>query len=270
MISAQSTDTTISALSLLENAANRKANGFLKVTANGVTWFIYLSDGKIFHANFSVEPIDRIEIYMRQVLKARNQHPEGQMFEKLRQRISGAKLDDFYPSYDYQALYSLVRKNQLPAADAATIIREITKETIRSFLLLSEFTYSFVDDNRQFPILWSTNFLSLSKECQDEISDWKALGARIYSPYQRPFVKKKNEDNGKYDYLQKFLVGVDFNNLALQLNRPAIRVAQSLDPLIAAGVVGLRPPKSQYAKLPKSSEMESDRDLSFEMITATQ
>jgi two-component system, chemotaxis family, response regulator PixG len=270
MISAQSTNTTLSALSLLESVANRKANGFLKVTANGVTWFIYLSDGKIFHANFSVEPIDRIELYMRQVLKAHNQHPEGQMFEKLRQRIAGAKLDDFYPSYDYQALYSLVRKNQLPAADAANIIREITKETIRSFLLLSEFTYSFVDDNRQFPILWSTNFLSLSKECQDEISDWKALGTRIYSPYQRPFVKKNNEDNGKYDYLQKFLVGVDFNNLALQLNRPAIRVAQSLDPLIVAGVVGLRPPKSQYAKLPKSFEIQGDQDLSFEIITATQ
>jgi two-component system, chemotaxis family, response regulator PixG len=270
MISAQSKNTTLSALSLLENAANRKANGFLKVTANGVSWFIYLSDGKIFHANFSVEPIDRIEIYMRQVLKARNQHPEGQMFEKLRQRIANAKLDDFYPSYDYQALYSLVRKKQLPAADAANMIREITKETMRSFLLLSEFTYSFVDDNRQFPILWSINFLSLSKECQDEINDWKALGTRIYSPYQRPFVQKNNEDNGKYDYLQKFLVGVDFNNLALQLNRPAIRVAQSLDPLIAAGVVGLRPPKSQYAKLPKSSDIDGEQDLSFEMITATQ
>jgi two-component system, chemotaxis family, response regulator PixG len=270
MISAQSKNTTLSALSLLESVANRKANGFLKVTANGVSWFIYLSDGKIFYANFSIEPIDRLEIYMRQVLKAQNQHPEGQMFEKLRQQVAGAKLDDFYPSYDYQALYSLVRKKQLPAIDAATIIREITKETIRSFLLLAEFTYSFVDDNRQFPILWSTNFLSLSKECQDEISDWKALGARIYSPYQRPFVLKKNGDNGKYDYLQKFLIGVDFNNLALQLNRPAIRVAQSLDPLIEAGVVGLRPPKSQYAKLPKSSVVESDQDLSFEMITATQ
>jgi two-component system, chemotaxis family, response regulator PixG len=270
MISAHSKNITLSALSLLESAANRKANGFLKVTANGVSWFIYLSDGKIFHANFSIEPIDRIEIYMRQVLKTRNQHPEGQMFEKLRERIAGAKLDDFYPSYDYQALYSLVRKNQLIAADAAMITREITKETMRSFLLLSEFTYSFIDDNRQFPILWSTNFLSLSKECQDEISDWKALGTRIYSPYQRPYVMKNSDDNGKYDYLQKFLVGVDFNHLALQLNRPAIRVAQSLDPLIAAGVVGLRPPKSQYAKMPKSSVVESNQDLSFEMITTTQ
>jgi two-component system, chemotaxis family, response regulator PixG len=270
MISAYSKNTTLSVLSLLESAANRKANGFLKVSANGVSWFVYLSDGKIFHANFSIEPIDRIEIYMHQVLQSRNQHPEKEMFEKLRQRIAGAKLDDFYPSYDYQALYSLVRKNQLSTANAAMIIREITKETMRSLLVLSEFTYSFVDDNRQFPILWSTNFLSLSKECQDEISDWQALGARIYSPYQRPYVIKKDDDNGKYDYLQKFLVGVDFNRLSLQLNRPAIRVAQSLDPLIAAGVVGLRPPKSQYVKMPRLSVFESDQNLSLEMIIATQ
>ncbi len=270
MISAHSKSTTLSALNLLEDFANRKANGFLKATANGVSWFIYLNDGKIFYANFSIDPLDRLELYMSQVLKARHQSIDPHIFEKLRQRIAGAKLDDFYPSYDYQSLYSLVRKQQLSAADASSIVREITKETMRSFLLLSEFNYSFITDNRQFPILCSTNFLSLSKECQDEINDWRALGARIYSPYQRPFVLKKNDNQSKYDFLQKFLVGVDFNHLALQLNRPAIRVAQSLEPLITAGVVGLRPPKSQYTKLPKLAKGESDRDLSFDMIAATQ
>jgi two-component system, chemotaxis family, response regulator PixG len=270
MIPAHSKSATLSALNLLEDFANRKANGFLKATANGVSWFIYLNDGKIFYANFSIDPLDRLELYMSQVLKAHHQNIDPHIFDKLRQRIAGAKLDDFYPSYDYQSLYSLVRKQQLSAADASSIVREITKETMRSFLLLTEFNYSFVIDNRQFPILCSTNFLSLSKECQDEINDWRALGSRIYSPYQRPFVLKKNDDQSKYDFLQKFLVGVDFSHLALQLNRPAIKVAQSLEPLIAAGVVGLRPPKSQYTKLPKLAKTESDQDLSFDMISATQ
>jgi two-component system, chemotaxis family, response regulator PixG len=270
MISAQSKNTILSALSLLEDFANRKANGFLKVSANGVSWFIYLNDGKIFYANFSIDPLDRLELYMRQVLQSRQQHIDQHVFERLRERIAGAKLDDFYPSYDYQSLYSLVRKNQLSATDGAAISREITKETIRSFLLLSEFSYHFITDNRQFPILWSSNFLSLSKECQTEISDWQSLGAKIYSPYQRPFVSKKNGDQSKYDYLHKFLIGVDFNHLALQLNRPAIKVAQSLEPLIAAGVVGLRPPKSQYTKLPKLAQGKDNQDLSFTMITATQ
>jgi two-component system, chemotaxis family, response regulator PixG len=269
MIPAYSKSTILSALNLLEDFANRKANGFLKVSANGVSWFIYLSDGKIFYANFSIDPLDRLELYLCQVLKSRNQQVSGQIFENLRQRIANAKLDDFYPSYDYQALYSLVRKNQLSTAHAAWIARAITRETMRSFLLLSEFTYSFVADNRQFPILWSTNFLSLSKECQNEISDWQAIGV-LYSPYQRPFVSKKNEHQTKYDYLHKFLLGTDFNHLSLQLNRPAIRVAQSLEPLINSGVVGLRPPKSQYTKLPKLAQPKSDQELGLEMIVATQ
>jgi two-component system, chemotaxis family, response regulator PixG len=270
MIPAHSKKMTISALNLLEDFANRKANGFLKVSANGVSWFIYLSEGKIFYANFSIDPLDRLELYMGQVLRSRDQNIDGHVFEKLRQRIAGAKLDDFYPSYDYQSLYSLVRKQQLAATDGALIARSITKETMCSFLLLSEFNYHFVTDNRQFPILWSTNFLSLSKECQDEISDWQALGAKIYSPYQRPFVINKNDDQNKYDYLRKFLLGVDFNHLALQLNRPAIRVAQSLEPLVAAGVVGLRPPKSPYTKLPKFAPGENDQDLSTDTSATAQ
>jgi two-component system, chemotaxis family, response regulator PixG len=268
MVLTYTPDSATSALSVLEDFANRRASGFLKISANGVSWFIYLSDGMIFHANFSIDPIDRLELYMQQVLNSQQRQLDNQVFEKLRERVAGAKLEDFYPSYDYQTLYSLVRKEKLSVDEGAMIVKEITKETLRSVLLLNEFKYVFVTEDRKFPLMWYINFLSLSKECQDELNDWRALGTNFSSPYQRPYIIKTVQDNGKYDYLRKFLVGVDFHQLGLQLNRPAIRVAQSLQPLMAAGVVGLRPPKSQYSKLPRLF-VTSEPDVSAGTITTT-
>jgi two-component system, chemotaxis family, response regulator PixG len=278
MITAQSKNTFLSALNLLEDFANRKANGLLIVSANGVSWFVYFNEGKIFHANFSIDPLDRLELYTCQVLQAGQQRIDTKMFERLRQQTAGVNLESFYPSYDYQALYSLVGTSQLSVADGALIVRKITKEAMRSMLLLSDFSYDFVADHRQFPILWSANFLSLIKECQGEITDWQSLKAEIYSPYQRPFVSENNENLSKYNYLRKFLVGVDFNHLSLQLNRSAIHIAQSLDLLVVDGVVGLHPPQSQYNKLPKLSRTKNDSyldllpplDLSIEMVVVSQ
>jgi two-component system, chemotaxis family, response regulator PixG len=270
MILAHPQDSATSALSILEDFANRRASGFLKVSANGISWFIYLSDGMVFHANFSIDPLDRLELHMQQVLNSQQRQLDSQIFEKLREKIAGAKLEDFYPSYDYQTLYSLVRKKQLSVDEGAAVVKEITKEALRSLLLLNEFKYVFVAEDRKFPLMWSSNFLSLSKECQDEIQEWRALGANFSSPYQRPYILKAAQDNEKYEYLKKFLVGVDFQQLGLQLNRPAIRVAKSLQPLMAAGVIGLRSPKSHYSRLPKLFIEETEQDLSTGTITTPQ
>jgi two-component system, chemotaxis family, response regulator PixG len=271
MIVAHTKESATSALSVLEDFANRRASGVLRFLANGISWFVYLKDGMVFHANFSIDPLDRLELHMQQVLNSQHRRIDSKVFDTLRERVTGAKLEDFFPSYDYQTLYSLVRKKQLTIEDAAEIIKEITKETLRSLLLLPDFKYFFTTDDRQFSVIWSSNFLSLSKECNDEIESWRSLGENFYSPYQRPYVIKASQDNGKYEYLKKFLVGVDFHHLGLQLNRPAIRVAQSLQPLMAAGVVGLRPPKSHYSKLPRLSIIEENaQDLLFNTIKTTQ
>jgi two-component system, chemotaxis family, response regulator PixG len=270
MILSHKKNSILSALNLLEDFANRKASGLLKVSANGVSWFIHFNNGKIFYANFSIDPLDRLELYICLLFKLRHHSINQRVFVDLREQTSGFSLDDYYPSYDYQTLYSLVCTEQISVGDGAAIVREITKEALRSFLLLSNFSYDFIADQRQFPILWSTNFLSLSKECRAEISDWQALGSKIYSPYQRPFLLENNEFQNKYDYLQKFLVGVDFSHLALPLNKPAIRVAQSLEPLITTGIVGLRSPEPPYNKMPPLFQEASDlEDLSLDTIVAT-
>jgi two-component system, chemotaxis family, response regulator PixG len=251
MITVHRRNTTLSATELLEDFATRRATGLLKVSANDIFWYIYFSEGEIFHANFSIEPIDRLEFHMRQVLKAEDQRIEKSLLKMLRQQTIGVRLDDFYPSHDYQTLYSLLSAQQISIANTALITRGIIKETICSFLLLAEFTYDFISDVRDFPLLFSNDFAALLQECHREINDWQSLKSNITSFYQRPVVCEQNENHGKYNYLKKFLVGKDFNHLSSTLGQSAIRIAQRLDPLIASGVIDLLTPISQYARLPR-------------------
>jgi two-component system, chemotaxis family, response regulator PixG len=243
---------------LLEDFAVRCANGYLKVSANDVDWFVYFKDGQIFYVNFSITPLNRLELYGYQRLQRHKKSIDRNVFETLRQQTSILKLDDYYPSYDYQALYSLVKSRQLSFADATIIAQEVSKESMRSFLLLKDYEHEFVSEKRQFPILWMTDTTAFIKECKSEIYDWQMLGRNFHSPYLRPFLLDGDEGNSKYDYLRKFLIGGDFHQLSLYLNQSAIRIAQNLAPMVKEGVVGLRAPQMQYAKMPRFWQDDSD------------
>lgn len=236
------------ALRFLEDIAQKQGNGYLKCTANGITWYVYLKSGKIFYVNFSIDPLDRLELYTR--LTIHSPRFEWHIFDKWRERIAIAKLDAFYPSYDYQSIYSLVRKNMMTVSEAVEIIRGITSESFRNLLLVSQLECDFISDDRKFPILWASNFLSLAKDCQAEIQDWQTVGSGISSPYQRPFVVKNQEPSSQLENIKEFLAGVDFHQLALPFKQSPLNVARQLCPLIDQGLVGLRTPKVPFHKLP--------------------
>jgi two-component system, chemotaxis family, response regulator PixG len=236
------------ALRFLEDIAQKQGNGYLRCTANGITWYVYLKDGKIFYVNFSIHPLDRLELHTR--LTIHSPQFEWHIFDKWRERIAIAKLDAFYPSYDYQSIHSLVRKNMMTASEAVEIIRGITSESFRNLLLVSQLECDFISDDRKFPILWASNFLSLAKDCQAEIQEWQTIGSGISSPYQRPFVVKNQEPSSQLENIKEFLIGVDFHQLALLFRQSPLNVARQLCPLIDRGLVGLRTPKVPFHKLP--------------------
>jgi two-component system, chemotaxis family, response regulator PixG len=256
------------ALKFLEDFANKQANGYLRCTANGVTWYVYLSKGKIFHVNFSIDPLERLELYTRRTVGSRNF--DWRIVDVWRQRVAIAKLDDFYPSYDYQSIHSLVRKNKLTAQDGIEIIKGISTEAFCNLLLVDQLECTFVQDDREFPILWSINFLSLAKECQDEIQRWQALGSGISSPYQRLFVVRKQEPTPQLQEIEQFLTGVDFYQLALSFRKSPLEVAQQLRPLIDRGLVGLRTPRVHFHKLPHFVERQDSNSFDTNVSTRLQ
>ncbi len=238
----------------IESLAQNAANGFLIVTCEGVNWYIYFVEGKIFYANHSLDPFERLELNLRRTAKQNGIELDQQLYLDLRDHFANIKVESFYPSSDYQALCSLVNENRLTQAQAIGIVQSLTKEALRSFLLLKKFTAKFVEKTTDITILWSTNFLLKIKECQDENDAWKALGPAITSPHQRPYLINGGVGMAAEarTRLNKILVGFDFQQLSLVINQDSLDIAKSLHKLLQSGIVGLWEPRPPLDRLPKT------------------
>ncbi len=250
---------------ILEKLAQSGANGFLLATHGDVNWFVYFVDGKIFYANHSLEPFERLELHLRRISKINNLDIDQQLYLELRGHFAEAKLESFYPSCDYQAICSLAKKNKLSEQHAIALIRSITKEALRTFLLLPDVQSRFIEKEKPETLLWSSNFLLQAKECQQENETWKALGPAITSSYQRPHLINGGASLSPdvRDRLNKILVGFDFHQLSLVINQDSLEIAKSLHKLISSGVVGLWEPREPLGKLPKTYTLSATEITTF-------
>jgi two-component system, chemotaxis family, response regulator PixG len=245
---------------LLTECATRQATGYLKVTGGDVNWFIYFDRGKLFYANHSVEPFERFESHLRR-------HCQGgaslndELYNDLRQRFGATKLEDFYPSFDYQAVQWLLDNKGLAREIATQVIRGISKEAICAYLLLNRGRVTFVKQDNTFEAIWSGNFLYVLKECQEELASWQGLGPSISSPYQSPYLLADSSNLAPElrDKLAKILIGFNFRQLAVLLKQEELAVARNLQRLIASNCVGLREPAAPFDRLPRTYRVPENK-----------
>ena len=61
------TERTLNPIKLLEQLATSQTKGCLRITSNDVVWLLYFYEGKLFYANHSLEPIERLEQHLRRI-----------------------------------------------------------------------------------------------------------------------------------------------------------------------------------------------------------
>jgi two-component system, chemotaxis family, response regulator PixG len=266
------TERTLNPIKLLEQLATSQAKGCLRITANDIVWLLYFYEGKLFYANHSLEPIERLEQHLRRlspVILA------NQVYTDLREQLKEANLEATYPSLDYQAIRWLIAQGHISEQTAGTLVKSITKEVLQTYLLITSGTSELVARDTAFPIWWSGNFLFVTKECQTELQAWQALQPAIQSPYQRPYLMNVEHPLLTPDVkvkLSKILIGFSFRQLSLLLKQDELTVANNLHRLINNRIVGLRPPQPPFERLHQlyTAGMESDRfNEKDQSITAT-
>ena len=243
------TEKTINPIKLLEQLATAQAKGCLRVVANDVVWLLYFYEGKLFYANHSLEPIERLEQHLRRISPV---ILPNQVYTDLREQLKEANLEASYPSLDYQAIRWSIAQGHITEQTAGTLVKSITKEVLQSYLLLTSGTSELVSRETSFPIWWSGNFLFVTKECQTELQAWQALQPAIQSPYQRPYLMNVEHPLLTPDVkakLSKILIGFSFRQLSLLLKQDELTVANNLHRLINNRIVGLRPPQPPFDRM---------------------
>ena len=243
------TEKTINPIKLLKQLATAQAKGCLRVVANDVVWLLYFYEGKLFYANHSLEPIERLEQHLRRISPV---ILPNQVYTDLREQLKEANLEASYPSLDYQAIRWSIAQGHITEQTAGTLVKSITKEVLQSYLLLTSGTSELVARETSFPIWWSGNFLFVTKECQTELQAWQALQPAIQSPYQRPYLMNVEHPMLTPDVkakLSKILIGFSFRQLSLLLKQDELTVANNLHRLIDHRIVGLRPPQPPFDRM---------------------
>ncbi|QHG16510.1 response regulator [Nostoc sp. ATCC 53789] len=169
-------------LSLLAQLTSRRATGCLSIFTGIVSWSIYLEDGKLTYASYSDKLFERLDSHLRrlsQQIPALNSATRVQMrlmFETKNEHQS-------IPNADYQAICWLVNQDYITAVQAASLIDELAKEVLESFLCLKEGSYEFSPESSldELPKFCRLDLRLLVEHCQRQLRNRQNIQSSIPS-----------------------------------------------------------------------------------------
>ncbi len=169
-------------LSLLAQLTSRRATGCLNIFTGIVSWSIYLEDGKLTYASYSDKLFERLDSHLRrlsQQIPALNSATRVQMrlmFETKNEHQS-------IPNADYQAICWLVNQDYITSVQAGSLIDELAKEVLESFLCLKEGSYEFSPESslNELPKFCRLDLRLLVEHCQKQLRNRQNIQSSIPS-----------------------------------------------------------------------------------------
>ncbi|BAY86621.1 response regulator receiver protein [Calothrix parasitica NIES-267] len=129
-------------LSLLAQISSRRATGCLRVFTKTNSWSIYMEEGKLTYASCSDKSFERLDTYLQrlhQQIPTLNSSCRVQM----RMLFENQNRQESIYQADYQAICWLVEGDYITYHQAETLINELAKEVLESFLTIREGSYEF-------------------------------------------------------------------------------------------------------------------------------
>ncbi len=145
-------------LSLLAQLTSRRVNGCLQVFNGSDSWSIYLEDGQLIYASYSVAPQERLIRHWQ----ALNPHQDAANVQTLFNSSANQPADTNYP-----VICALVNQGY-DSTSAGKLIEEMAKEVLEPFLQLKEGSYEFSQTQAlsEFPKFCHLDLRSLVEHCQ--------------------------------------------------------------------------------------------------------
>ena len=182
-------------LSLLAQAKSRQISGCLCVSSHAGIWSLYLDQGELIYASYSVDRFERLDRHLRQLgrqvtnLVSAVRVQVRLLFEsapEIRSRICP----------DYRALCWLVEQQHLTPAQVARLIEELAKEVMESFLLVQEGSYELTEKDKfdEFPSFYRLDLRPLVEFCQERLQQQRVAKPSLPIPSYRPDFATQNRE----------------------------------------------------------------------------
>ncbi len=177
-------------LSLLAQAKSRQVSGRLRVSSNSSVWSIYLDQGELIYASYSVDRFERLDRHLRQLSR---QIPSLVSAVRVQVRLLFENAPEMRSRIDpdYRAVCWLIEQQYLTPDQAATLIEDLAKEVIESFLLVQEGSYELIEKDKfdEFPIFHQLDLRPLVEFCQERLRQSRSARPSLPLPGKRPELK---------------------------------------------------------------------------------
>ncbi|MFN6531357.1 response regulator [Nostoc sp. ChiSLP03a] len=169
-------------LSLLAQLTSRHATGCLRVFTGTVSWSINLEEGKLTYASYSDKLFERLDNHLRrlsQKIPTLNSATRVQM----RLMFEPQSENQSMPYADYQAICWLVNQEYINLTQAATLINELAKEVLESFLVVKEGSYEFYPESSwdELPKFCHLDLRLLVEHCQKQLRNRTNIQSPVHS-----------------------------------------------------------------------------------------
>ncbi|QLE57678.1 response regulator [Nostoc sp. TCL26-01] len=167
-------------LSLLAQLTSRHATGCLRVFTDTAFWSINLEEGKLTYTSYSDNLFERLDNHLRrfsQKIPTLNSATRVQM--RLMFEPNGDSQSLAYP--DYQAICWLVNQDYLTTKQAATLIEELAKEVLETFLVIKEGSYEFYPESAwdELPKFCHLDLRLLVEYCQKQLRHRQQMSSSV-------------------------------------------------------------------------------------------
>jgi two-component system, chemotaxis family, response regulator PixG len=133
-------------LSLLAQFISREANGCLKISSGGNSWFLHLEKGKLVFASDINDPFGRLDRHLRRMsLQAPSLVSAVRVQVRIMFEMPAAEPLD--QNNDYRAICWLVEQQHLTPEQAATLIDSLSRAVIESFLPIQTGSYELIEQD---------------------------------------------------------------------------------------------------------------------------
>lgn len=196
-------------LSLLAQLTSRHATGCLRVFTETALWSINIEDGKLTYASCSDRLFERLDYQLQRLSQ---QIPTLNSAIRVQMRLMFEPNSEHHaiPYADYQGICWLVNQEYLTPTQAETLIYELAKEVLESFLSVTEGNYEFSPESswEELPKFCYLDVRLLVENCQRQLRNQQtsqpqanpnkgySLLSKIKPPTTKPqFSPPNNLDN---------------------------------------------------------------------------
>ena len=157
-------------LSLIAQLNSRQANGCLQVMSNTTTWSLYLEQGKILYFANTLDPFGRLDRQLRR-LSSQISSLVSAVRVQVRLLFESTSDNRLPHGRDYEAICWLVEQQHITPEQAATLIEELAKEVLESFLAVQTGSYELTEQDllSGFPKFCQLNPRPLVEYCQTHL-----------------------------------------------------------------------------------------------------